>query len=154
MKWTGGCQCGYIRYEFLADPIVVYICHCRSCQKQASSAFGISVWIAAKDFVLSSGVLSYWATKADSGNEKICTFCFQCGSRIFHSAPQGDDVYSVKGGSLDEMELLEPSAHIWMKSALPWAKILFEGQLEYETQPLCFDEIIKLYRSESAKNSQ
>ena len=32
---TGGCQCGGVRYE------VVFVCHCRECRRQSSSAFGI-----------------------------------------------------------------------------------------------------------------
>ena len=39
---TGGCQCGAIRYEISSPPVELYVCHCRECQKQSSSAFGIS----------------------------------------------------------------------------------------------------------------
>ena len=41
----GGCQCGAIRYQLLRAPAALYACHCRDCQKQSSSAFGLSMWV-------------------------------------------------------------------------------------------------------------
>ncbi len=32
--WTGGCQCGAVRYELLEKPTGAHLCHCRMCQKQ------------------------------------------------------------------------------------------------------------------------
>ena len=40
--YTGGCQCGAIRYEIAAKPITLYACHCTDCQKQSASAFGMT----------------------------------------------------------------------------------------------------------------
>ena len=39
MKWTGGCQCGVIRYEVTGIPQQVCVCHCMDCQRQSGSAF-------------------------------------------------------------------------------------------------------------------
>ena len=41
----GGCQCGAIRYRLLRAPVALYACHCLHCQKQSSSAFGLSMWV-------------------------------------------------------------------------------------------------------------
>ena len=41
----GGCQCGAIRYRLLRAPLALYACHCLHCQKQSSSAFGMSMWV-------------------------------------------------------------------------------------------------------------
>ena len=40
---NGGCQCGKIRYRLIAEPLMLYICHCSDCQKQSASAFGMSL---------------------------------------------------------------------------------------------------------------
>lgn len=40
---TGRCQCGEICYESSGQAVGLYICHCRECQKQSASAFGISL---------------------------------------------------------------------------------------------------------------
>ncbi|MEM7293879.1 MAG: hypothetical protein AAF420_10870, partial [Pseudomonadota bacterium] len=43
----GGCQCGATRYRINGQPLTFYACHCLDCQKQSSSAFGLSLWVAA-----------------------------------------------------------------------------------------------------------
>lgn len=154
MIWDGGCQCGKIRFQLLRDPLVVYTCHCHACQGQSSSGFGISVWINIEDFRLVSGVLSSWATQADSGVMKECSFCADCGSRIHHSGIGGTGILSVKGGSLDEMGRLRPIAHIWMQSAQPWMKALLEGEMLFDTQPDNFSELIHAYRAQSGNQSE
>ena len=40
---AGGCQYGELRYEIAAEPLALYVCHCRECQKQSASAFGLSL---------------------------------------------------------------------------------------------------------------
>lgn len=37
------CQCGAVRFQTpLPQPLALYICHCESCRRQTSSAFGTS----------------------------------------------------------------------------------------------------------------
>ncbi len=52
---VGGCQCGTVRYEITDDPVALYVCHCRECQKQSSSAFGISVIVKRSEFRVARG---------------------------------------------------------------------------------------------------
>ena len=42
---TGSCQCGSIRYRLLREPVAVYACHCKLCQQQSASAFGLSMLV-------------------------------------------------------------------------------------------------------------
>ncbi len=46
-KFTGGCQCGNIRYEVVGTPKQLVVCHCTDCQRQSGSAFGpgFSRWL-------------------------------------------------------------------------------------------------------------
>ncbi|KAK4196925.1 hypothetical protein QBC40DRAFT_309534 [Triangularia verruculosa] len=40
---NASCQCGAIRFKTpLPKPLALYICHCVTCQRQTSSAFGVS----------------------------------------------------------------------------------------------------------------
>jgi hypothetical protein len=141
----GGCQCGGIRYRFDCQPVVVYACHCTDCQKQSSSAFGISVWVPVQEFHLTHGELKYWVTQADSGNSKRCAFCPDCGSRIYHLTQDQPEVLSVKGGTLDQARLLRPAGHIWTRSGHPWAVPAGNDTLLFSTEPENFDELIDLY---------
>ena len=146
--FTGQCQCGHIRFSFQCDPITVYTCHCTDCQQQSSAAFGISVWFPQAEFSLDQGNLSFWSTVSDAGNTKLCSFCDECGSRIYHALDHSDDVLSVKGGTLDRVGELVPAAHIWMRSALPWVQKRLRNDVCYDTEPGDFAEIVSLYQKD------
>ena len=117
MGFTGGCQCGAVRYAVSADPLEVYVCHCRECQKQSASAFGISVIVPAAAFELKQGRLRAWSRPTDSGSTLVCSFCEICGTRIHHTDGRETNI-SVKGGSLDEPVDLSAAVHIWTKRKL------------------------------------
>lgn len=36
--YTGGCQCGSVRYELTGEPIRLSVVHCNECQRQSDSA--------------------------------------------------------------------------------------------------------------------
>ena len=118
MSLTGGCQCGAVRYELSAEPLAIYVCHCRECQKQSASAFGISVIVPAQNFILKQGRVRTWSRPTASGGVLDCMFCEACGARIRHADARQATV-SVKGGSLDEPVDLTNAAHIWTTRKLP-----------------------------------
>jgi hypothetical protein len=119
-SWTGGCQCGAVRYEISSPPVELYVCHCRQCQKQSSSAFGISAIFRRPDFRLTQGAVRSWTRDADSGRRVKCNFCPDCGSRIWHEDGEAlEPTVSVKGGSLDRPVDLTNAVHIWVSRKLP-----------------------------------
>jgi hypothetical protein len=133
MTLSGGCQCGAVRYEVSAEPLELYVCHCRECQKQSASAFGISVIVPAHAFVLRRGHLKTWTRPTDSGGILECMFCVECGSRIRHSNPRVTTV-SIKGGSLDEPVELTNAVHIWTTRKLPGV-VIPNGATEFPGEP-------------------
>jgi hypothetical protein len=118
MALTGGCQCGGAAYAIAGAPLEVYVCHCLECRRQSASAFGISVIVRAADFSVRRGNLSRYTRAATRGGTLDCTFCADCGSRLFHATP-GEDVISVKGGSLDVPPDLSAAVHIWTSRKMP-----------------------------------
>jgi hypothetical protein len=116
---TGGCQCGAVRYELTGEPLPLVICHCTECQKQSSSAFGMTLPVA-KDALRVSGELKVWRRTADSGRELACYFCADCGARLYHSSLLGPDYWHLKAGTLDDTSWLAPVAQVWTRSAQPW----------------------------------
>lgn len=109
----------------------------------------MSVWFPADAFKLTSGELKSWKTYGDSGNEKLCAFCPDCGSRIYHVIPDQSDTLSVKGGSLDGIRDVPPIAHIWTRSAQPWVLRLLDEKLCHETEPESFDSLAAQYQNEA-----
>lgn len=134
---SGGCQCGTIRYELTAAPEMLYACHCSDCQKQSSSAFGMSLIMAADDvsFVKGAKRLKTWETHGEDGRIKRCSFCPDCGSRIMHASDDPQKSVSIKAGSLDDTSWLKPVAHIWLQSAQPWLALERDQLHCFEREP-------------------
>ena len=139
--YVGGCQCGAIRYTIQAEPLTVYTCHCTECQKQSSSAFGMSMIVRRDSVRFDQGQPKAFRRMSDSGNEVICTFCPDCGTRLFHEIALRTEVMNLKPGTLDDTTWLDPVGHVWTGSAQPW--MTFEDDvLIYEAQPETFDPLI------------
>ena len=115
---TGGCQCGGVRYQCIAQPIELYFCHCKECRKQSASAFGISFIVPRTGFDLLSGTPRFWVRDTDSGRKLECAFCPSCGSRLWHQSSGTSETISVKGGSLDDPIDTSSAIHIWTSSKL------------------------------------
>src|SRR5262245_50425565 len=116
---TGGCQCGQVRYVLSEPPVQVFICHCRECQKQSASAFGISAVVKRTNLRLSAGNVQQWSRPTDSGRVLDCFFCPSCGSRLWHVSQEPSDSISLKGGSLDEPLNVASATHIWTSRRVP-----------------------------------
>ena len=114
---TGGCQCRAVRYKISAEPLTLYACHCTECQKQSSSAFGMSLSVPWDGFDITSGTPKKWQRPADSGNYVDCYSCEDCGVRIYHAAAGRKDWLNVKPGTLDHTRWLRPVGHLWTDSA-------------------------------------
>lgn len=141
----GECQCGNVRYRLLGKPLTFYICHCRDCQKQSSSAFGMSLWIRPADFELVRGQLKEWRTKGDSGAVKICAFCGDCGSRIYHAASDPGAPLSIKAGTLDDLFGLRPVAQLWTSRAHSWIRLEQDNGPVHEAEPENDDELVEAW---------
>ena len=135
----GGCQCGAIRYRLLRAPVALYACHCRDCQKQSSSAFGLSMWMERDAIEFSGAKPRVYRTLGGSGIEKLCAFCRNCGTRIYHAGGStrtaGSDTLSIKAGTLDDTSRIVPTCHLWTKNAQHWITPLLEGSLCFDSEP-------------------
>ncbi len=116
-RMQGGCQCGQVRYEISAEPVALYACHCRDCQYQSGSAFGMSLIVPGASFHLRGGTLKTFETSTASGRTKHCAFCPECGVRIYNTTGSHK---SIKAGTLDERGGLAPQAHYWTGRKQPW----------------------------------
>lgn len=117
---TGGCQCGHIKYEIHGEPLGLAVCHCKECQRQSGSAFGMSLAVPDGALRLCPGRLKTFEVKCDSGRIKSCAFCPECGTRIYHQTANG---MSIKAGTLDDTAWLTPDAHYWTMRKQRWVVI-------------------------------
>ena len=143
----GGCQCGAIRYRLLRAPLALYACHCRDCQKQSASAFGMSMWVARDAIEFRGAEPRIYLTRGGSGREKHCAFCGNCGTRLYHASGAARAPLSVKAGSLDDTSGLAPTCHLWTRRAQPWMAPLLENALCFEAEPDGEEALIDLLPS-------
>lgn len=116
---TGSCQCGKVQYQSEGKPVGLYVCHCRECQKQSASAFGISLRVPRAGIRVIKGTPISWSRLADSGRTVKCFFCPDCGTRLWHEKPEVPEFATLKGGALNEPLDLTHAVHIWVKRKLP-----------------------------------
>ena len=126
----GGCECGYIRYEFNADPLSCYTCHCTDCQTRSGSAFTTAMIIPSAALALTEGETSDW--EAGAG---VFKFCNRCGAHLWAEANIAPGLALIRVGTLDDSTWIAPVAHIWTDSALSWVELgdkltRFSGQPE------------------------
>ncbi|MDA0997590.1 MAG: GFA family protein [Proteobacteria bacterium] len=132
--FTGGCECGAVRYRVLSTPAVVYACHCTICQTQSGSAFAMAMRIPFESFEMTRGTMKSFQRKADSGQTFTNSFCPDCGTRIHHRSEKRPDQLSLKPGTLDDTRWLRPTHHVFQRSALPWV-VIPNDALSFETVP-------------------
>jgi hypothetical protein len=132
--YTGGCQCGDVRYEITSEPRMTVACHCADCQRQSGSAFGMTLVVPQGDFRLVQGEVKTWSSVSDTGRGKLGAFCPRCGTRVYHKPEWRRGTVSVKPGTLDDTRWLEPDMHIWVKSKQLWV-VIPEGVECHETNP-------------------
>ena len=100
---TGGCVCGGIRYQTLAEPSRVTICHCRFCQRATGSAYMVEPIFDANDFAVLSGVPKvYDQVSAGSGKVVHIHFCSNCGTKLWLSFERFPGAVGVYAGTFDD----------------------------------------------------
>ncbi|EHK39890.1 hypothetical protein TRIATDRAFT_42547 [Trichoderma atroviride IMI 206040] len=119
------CHCGAVSFRaVLPKPLAVDVCHCSECQRQSSSAFGISAVFPVEGMLPFAEDLQphvgMWTRKTDSGRTLECYFCKTCGVRLIHRGllPDGSSsqTLTVKGGCMENLSL-DGARHIYTRSA-------------------------------------
>lgn len=121
MHITGGCHCGAITYEAEVDPDTVSVCHCTDCQTFSGSAFRTSVPAKRDGFKLLTGEPKIYVKTAASGNKRAQAFCSTCGTHLYATTPDNQQVFGLRTGTSQQRAQLVPNKQIWCQSAQGWA---------------------------------
>ena len=113
--FTGGCQCGAMRYAISVMPERTSICHCRMCQKAVGQPFAAYACVPLSAFAWTRGNPPTF--RSSSAAERH--FCPHCGTSLtFHYFHKQE--MDVAVGTLDHPERVRPVAHVGAESRLPW----------------------------------
>jgi hypothetical protein len=72
---------------------------------------------------------------AESGNRRVQGFCPHCGTQLYATsdAKDGQRIFNLRVGTLEERRELEPVRQIWVRSRLPWVTTI-DAIPAHETQ--------------------
>lgn len=117
--YTGGCQCGAVRFRVEGVLKDSSICHCRMCQK----AFGAYY----APLVSTRGAQLEWTRggpkKFRSSNFAWRGFCDNCGTPLTYEAPDG---VAVAAGAFDDPSLLPPTVQFGTEGKIDFVDHLRE----------------------------
>lgn len=139
---TGSCQCGSVRYIVGGEPLMVYACHCKDCQKRTGSAFSMGAIFPANALEI-TGELTSWSRTSERGNTNTRFSCARCGNVMYGSSDSSPDLIKLQPGTLDDSSNVQPEAHIWMREAQPWIQ-LPQSVVRHDTQP---DNLFEIYEA-------
>ena len=118
-EWTGGCQCGAVRYRLATPPEESSICHCRMCQKASGQPIMAFARVKLPDLQWTRGAPTIFR----SSNLAERGFCQACGTPLTYRVLEGGDI-SVSVCSLDHPEDAPPTLQYGVESELPWTSTL------------------------------
>lgn len=112
---TGGCQCGAVRYRLAKAPDKAAICFCRMCQKASGNYFAAHASSTEDDLSWTKGALAIYRSSeaAERG------YCRDCGTPLTY-AVRGSGKISITAGSLDDPDIVRPSAAFGMEGRPSW----------------------------------
>lgn len=131
----GGCACGAIRYRCDGDPVTLFKCHCRDCQRATGAPFVAAIMVPIKSFQFTKGTPVYYATPSARGGENTRSFCGVCGSRL--TGGQRGHLWpfiSITASSLDDPGWYKPQVHFFVSQAQPW-DLLNDDLPKHDTYP-------------------
>ena len=99
--YTGGCQCGAIRFRVEGTLKDSSICHCRMCQKAFGAYYAPLVSVRGAELECTRGERK----RFQSSNVVERGFCADCGTPLTYEAPDG---IAVAAGAFDEPSALPP----------------------------------------------
>jgi hypothetical protein len=109
-QFTGGCQCGDVRFVAMGRPYRVGICHCLDCRKHHGALFHASAIFPMEAVTVTGEVRDYRGR----------FFCPRCGSPVFGQS--GDEV-EVNLGALDATDQFKPTYELWMDRREAWLPV-------------------------------
>lgn len=126
--FSGGCQCGAVRFRVNGELGRASLCHCRMCQKAFGSAFGALVSVKTADLVWTRGTPKHF----QSSGRISRGFCDNCGTPL--TFEWSEAVVDLAIAAFDEAATIAPVVQMATGSALPWTGRLADLPTPSETE--------------------
>jgi hypothetical protein len=121
--YIGGRACGAIRYEILAEPLLMNHCQCCDCQGRSGTGHGSYLTFPSRMGVKLKGEARQWDIVADSGNVKSHAFCPVCGSPVYLTFAAMPDLFTIHAASLDDPGRYKPQVVTYGVRGYSWDRL-------------------------------
>jgi hypothetical protein len=101
----------------------VHCCHCRDCQRQAGSAFVVNALIETDRIEVEGPAPEPVSMPTNSGRPHDVYRCPVCRTSLWSDYGRRPALRFVRVCTLDDPAALEPVAHIFTRSKLPWVNL-------------------------------
>ncbi len=118
-SYSGGCQCGAVRYHVAGELEGAHLCHCRMCQKAVGNYFMPLASARETEFEVTRGAPK-WFHSSDPVKRG---FCENCGTPLFFKT-LGSPTIAIALGSLDDPSAVPPERNDGIMS-----RVTFFGHL-------------------------
>ena len=112
-RYSGGCQCGAVRFRVEGALGDASVCHCRMCQKAAGNFYLPLVSVRGAKLVWTRGE----PKRFQSSNAGKRGFCADCGTPLTYKAPDG---VALTIAAFDRPEEIEPTIQWGTEAKLPY----------------------------------
>lgn len=113
--YSGGCQCGRVRYSVSGALSNPHICHCRMCQKAAGNFFLPLVNARKSDLEWTRGSPAHFL----SSDRVRRGFCADCGTPLTFETLAAEHL-NVTIGSLDDPAAIKPATQDGVEARISW----------------------------------
>ncbi|MBP2547407.1 hypothetical protein J2858_000300 [Neorhizobium galegae] len=117
--YSGGCQCGAVRFRVSGPLKDASICHCRMCQKAFGGYYAPLVSVRGTDFEWTRGTRKIFR----SSNVVSRGFCGDCGTPLTYEAPDG---VAVAAGAFDDPAAFPPTTQFGIECRIAFVDHLHE----------------------------
>jgi hypothetical protein len=118
--YSGGCQCGAVRFRVTGPIRHTSLCHCRMCQKAFAAPFGAFLSVAIGDVAWTRGERK----RFQSSNAVARGFCGDCGTPLTFEAAVGGKNIALAICALDEPNALPPQRQSDPQARLAWTPLI------------------------------
>ena len=127
----GSCCCGAVKFELLAEPMMMGTCHCSRCRKVGASTFVI---VKRDDFHWVGGRESVARLEPVAPFKYVRCFCRHCGTALGEPESQ-QDTFPIAANCLDDDPIVRNRFHEFVSEKPAWYDIC-DGARQFAEHPV------------------
>lgn len=141
-EYSGGCQCGAVRFHATELRDNPHVCYCRMCQKATGNLFAALVGIRHEHLTWTRGVPAEFL----SSDHAARGFCANCGSSLYYRSVGGPHV-SMSIGAFDNAATIPVLYQMGLEGKHPSLQRLDEVELAGTTEENMADAAVSIRKS-------